>query len=266
MAAAGVRRVIPLTFGWEHIPKTLSVRGADPKIRLRTPVPGVLCEVDGGWFLLDAGFNSALLLDPPWRRRIESPDYRVELRSDTRDTLEVAFEEVGVDPGEVVAVGLSHLHVDHAGGLRWFTEHAEVHCQKREVEFALADTAAAEAAFMYRPDYDDARIDWRLSDGDAELAPGITAIATYGHTVGHQSFMVDLEGGGGFVFAFDAADLQENIDEERAPGNFIDDDEEQAIEAIRRLKAIAAEKGYRVIPGHDPDVWPSFTDELLVPS
>jgi glyoxylase-like metal-dependent hydrolase (beta-lactamase superfamily II) len=38
----------------------------------------------------------------------------------------------------------------------------------------------------------------------------------------------------------------------------------QAVEAIRRLKAIAAERGYRVIPGHDPEVWPAFTAELGV--
>lgn len=264
MAADGVRRIIPLTFGWEHIPKSLSVYGADHRTKLRTPVPGVLCEVDGGWFLLDAGFNSALFGDPPWRRRMESPDYVVELVSDTQDVIEAAFETVGVDPADVVGVGLSHLHVDHAGGLRWFTEQAQVHCQRREVDFALSDTAAAEAAFMYRADYDDGRIDWRLLDGDTEVAPGITAVATYGHTIGHQSFVVDLADGGGFVFAFDAADLQENLDDELAPGNFYAD-EEQAVEAIRRLKAIAAEKGYRVIPGHDPEVWPAFTDELGVP-
>ena len=32
-------------------------------------------------------------------------------------------------------------------------------------------------------------------------------IATYGHTVGHQSFVVDLPDGSGFVFAFDAAGI-----------------------------------------------------------
>ena len=37
------------------------------------------------------------------------------------------------------------------------------------------------------------------------------------------------------------------------------------IEAIRRLKAISSEKGYRLIPGHDPVVWPSFAAELGVP-
>ena len=77
--------------------------------------------------------------------------------------------------------------------------------------------------------------------------------------------MVDLADGGGFVFAFDAADLQENLDDESAPGYFVDDDEAGAIESIRRLKAIAAEKGYRVIPGHDPHVWPAFTAEMGVP-
>lgn len=37
------------------------------------------------------------------------------------------------------------------------------------------------------------------------------------------------------------------------------------IDAIRRLKAIAAERGYRLVPGHDPVVWPAFTAELGVP-
>ena len=64
------------------------------------------------------------------------------------------------------------------------------------------------------------------------------------------------------MFAFDAADLQRNLDEEVAPGSVATGDVDQAIEAIRRLKAIAAEKGYRVIPGHDPDVWPAFTAEM----
>lgn len=262
--AGAVRRVVPLTFGWEHLPKTVSVWGADPALRLRCPVPGVLCEVDGGWFLLDAGFNAAFLRDPPLRRRLTNPDYDVELVSDDRDCLTVAFETVGIDPGTVVGVGLSHLHLDHAGGLRWFVGQAPVHCQRRELTFGLADPAAAEAQYMHRMDYDDPRTDWRLADGDVEIAPGITAVATYGHTAGHQSFVVDLPGGDGFVFAFDAADLQENLDHERAPGSFVNG-EAEAVESIRRLKAIAAEKGYPLIPGHDPDVWPAFTAALGVP-
>jgi N-acyl homoserine lactone hydrolase len=124
---------------------------------------------------------------------------------------------------------------------------------------------------MFRIDYDDRVIDWRLADGEAELAPGVLAVPTYGHTPGHQSFVVTLEeraaeeyGVPGFVLAFDAADLQRNIDEELAVGGFIDCPPEQTVEAIRRLKAIAHERGLRLVPGHDPEVWPAFTRQLGV--
>jgi hypothetical protein len=41
-------------------------------------------------------------------------------------------------------------------------------------------------------------------------------------------------------------------------------DPKATLPAIRRLKAIAAERGFPLIPGHDPDVWPRFTRELGV--
>jgi N-acyl homoserine lactone hydrolase len=118
---------------------------------------------------------------------------------------------------------------------------------------------------MNRIDYDDPRIDWHLAEGDAEIAPGVTAILTAGHTPGHQSFVVDLDesvGGGGFVFAFDAADLTENIEQELAVGGRINAEPQETVEQIRRLKKIAADRGYRLVPGHDPVVWPSLTREL----
>ena len=57
----GVRRVVLLTLGWEELPKSVSVYGAPEEERLREPVPGVLLDVDGGWLLLDTGFNTALI-------------------------------------------------------------------------------------------------------------------------------------------------------------------------------------------------------------
>ncbi len=93
----------------------------------------------------------------------------------------------------------------------------------------------------------------------------MTAVLTVGHTPGHQSFIVDLDpsvGGGGLVFAFDAADLTINIDDELPVGGFIDVEPEVTVAAIRKLKALAADRGYRVVPGHDPVAWPALTAEL----
>ena len=268
-----VRRIVPLTFGWEELPETVSIHGGDPSVRLREPVPGVLLEVDGGWLLLDTGFNVATVRDPFLYRRFHGRghDIHAELLADDRDSLEVAFELVGIDPSDVAAVGLSHLHNDHAGGLRHFAERVPVHCQRRELEYGLSNHPEPERHGIFRLDFDDPVIDWRLADGDAELADGVVAVPTYGHTPGHQSFVVTLSAGAagaagvpGFVLAFDAADLQVNIDRELAVGGFVDCEPEQTIEAIRRLKAIAAERGYLLVPGHDPVVWPGFTSSLGV--
>lgn len=263
--------MVPLTFGWEHLPKSVSVLGADPTIRLRAPVPGVLCEVDGGWVLLDTGFNPTYLRDPAWRRRFPDslPDYEVEL-PDERDPLVSAFDLVGLDPAIVSTVAVSHFHLDHAGGVRWFAGHVPVHAQRSELEYVLGTPhPEPERQAIFRVDVDDPAIDWQLADGDVEIAPGVTAILTAGHTPGHQSFVVELDesvGGGGYVFAFDAADLQENLDHELPIGGAIGVPAESTVDAIRRLKAIAAERSYRLLPGHDPDVWPAFTRELGYPN
>jgi glyoxylase-like metal-dependent hydrolase (beta-lactamase superfamily II) len=211
--------------------------------------------------------------DAEWRRR-RGPEFETELvgpggLGGTADSLMAAFELVDVDPADVVAVAVSHFHYDHAGGLRHFAGRVPVYAQRAELEYARRATGPELEQHAYsRGDFDDPAIDWRPLDGDAEVVPGVIALLTAGHTPGHQSFAVAVDerhGGRGFVFAFDAADLQENLDHELAVGTTVDVDPETTIESIRRLKAIAAERGYRVVPGHDPDAWPAFTAELGVP-
>lgn len=261
----GVRRIVLLTLGWEDLPKFISVHGTPPEERLREPVPGVLLQCDGGWLLLDTGFNPALITDPQLRRRFHGdPAFRPVLPG-PGEPLEEALAGAGILFDEISAVGLSHLHHDHAGGLRHFAGRVPVHAQRAEVEFGLADHPVPERHAMFRIDYDDPAIDWRLADGDTDIAPGVRAILTAGHTPGHQSFVVDLDdsvGGGGFVFAFDAADLTENIEHELPLGGRVNVSPEATLEPIRRLKTIAAERGYELIPGHDPVVWPALTRSL----
>ena len=267
MVATGVGRVVPLTYGWEHLPKWISVHGADPSIRLREPVPGVLLELDGGWLLLDVGFNDSVVRDAEWQRR-RGTEFVTELPGPA-DNVESAFARVGIDPADVVAVAVSHFHYDHAGGLRHFAGRVPVYAQAAELAYVRnASEPDLERHAYSRADFDDPAIDWHPVEGDVEIAPGVTALHTAGHTPGHQSFLVDVDerhGGRGYVFAFDAADLQENLDDELPVGTTVDVDPAATVESIRRLKSIAAARGYRLVPGHDPDVWPAFTAERGVP-
>jgi glyoxylase-like metal-dependent hydrolase (beta-lactamase superfamily II) len=261
----GVRKIILLTLGWEELPKSISVYGSDPSLRMREPVPAVLLQTDGGYVLLDTGFNTALVRDPHlYRRFYPSVEYRPVLPG-PGEPIEEALADVGIDVDEIHAVSVSHLHHDHSGGLKLFAGRVPVHAQRREYEYGMRNDPDPEAHAFARVDYDDPRIDWQLADGYAEIAPGITAIPTYGHTPGHQSFRVDLDdsvGGGGFIFAFDAADLTENIEHELPIGGVVDVDPMETVENIRLLKKLSAEYGYELIPGHDPVVWPAMTERF----
>jgi N-acyl homoserine lactone hydrolase len=264
---AGVRRVVLLTLGWEELPKSVSVHGAPSDIVMREPVPAVLLDTDAGWLLLDTGYNTSLIRDPWLHARYHGTPGYTAILPGPGEPIEEALDKAGIPFEGIAAVGLSHFHVDHAGGLKLFAGRVPVHAQRREHEFGLSGDPTVEQNSIFRVDFDDPRIDWRLADGDTEIATGVTAISTPGHTPGHQSFVVDLDdsvGGGGFVFAFDAADLTENIEQELAIGGFIGVEPEETIEPIRRLKSLAAAKGYPLIPGHDPVVWPTLTDELAI--
>ena len=263
---SGVRRIVPLTLGWEDLPLSVSIHGAPPEAgRLREPVPGVLLLCDGGWLLLDTGFNTALITDPALRQRYHGDPVIPPVLPGAGEPIEEALDVAGIDLRDIHAVAVSHLHNDHAGGLKLFAGRVPVHVQRAELSYGMNGTPEPERHGIFRVDYDDPRIDWRPADGDAEIAPGVTAVLTAGHTPGHQSFVVDLDesaGGGGLVFAFDAADLTQNIEQEVAVGGFIDVEPEVTVAQIRTLKRLAAERGYRLIPGHDPVAWPALTSEL----
>ncbi len=258
-----VKRVIMLTLGWEDLPKSWSIYDTDPLVRIVEPVPALLVETVDGWVLIDTGFNKALIEDIALRRRFHGDFYEIRpiLPAYDKDPLLDALDRFGLGVDDLLCVAVSHLHNDHAGGLRHFgASGTPVYIQKRELEFGMFDSVRAEGHGFCRVDFDDPKLNWKLIDGDAEIAPGIGAVLTAGHTPGHQSFVVtgsqdrDEQG---YVFAFDAGDLVENFDSELAIGGYIDVEPNDTLEPIRRLKSIAAEHGYKLIPGHDPRVWPT---------
>jgi glyoxylase-like metal-dependent hydrolase (beta-lactamase superfamily II) len=202
--------------------------------------------------------------DGPLYRRLHGRNHEIVpvLPPGNGEPLAEALAARGLVLADIGRIYLSHLHNDHVGGLRLFDRSVPVWVQRRELEYGMSDHPFPERHGTFRIDYDDPDIDWRLLDGDCELAPGISAVLTPGHTPGHQSFVVDLPGEHGYVLAFDAADLRENVERELPVGGFVHCRAEDTIAPIRRLKQIAAEKGYEIIPGHDPEVWPALIETL----
>ncbi|MRG57809.1 MBL fold metallo-hydrolase [Phyllobacterium sp. SYP-B3895] len=116
--------------------------------------------------------------------------------------LSKSLAAAGVDPGSVDTVFLTHCHADHIGGLI-----SDPTGQFPKADLVLSET---ELDLWNSPDYASKLPDWAaagapatqkvfaaLGDrlhpikGGADVATGVTAVETPGHTQGHMSLLVD---------------------------------------------------------------------------
>ena len=171
------------------------------------------------------------------------------------DLLVHRLDALGIAADDVDIVVLSHLHFDHAGGAALFPK-SELVVQKDEYGYAQYPASFYES-FYYRKNFDLPGYRWRLLDGDTELAPGVTALRTDGHTPGHQSLLLELRETGPVILAADACYWREHWEGERVPG--VVWNPTLALHSIKRLKTLARLVGARVFPGHDPGFWESVT-------
>lgn len=101
-----------------------------------------------------------------------------------------ALAEAGLQPKDVTHVVLTHMHGDHIGGLMMdgMPTFANAAYLTGQVEFDHWSKAGNDGFEKnVRPLAEKMTF---LKDGDT-VAPGITAVATFGHTPGHMSFMLD---------------------------------------------------------------------------
>ncbi len=108
----------------------------------------------------------------------------------------------GIDPKQIDMVLVSHFHPDHINGIRskegaLVYANAELVVPKGDVAFYLDEAKMAAAPEGVRNAGNVAKRvfapvakDMRVYDWKQEVAPGITAIQSDGHTPGHTSFVV----------------------------------------------------------------------------
>jgi N-acyl homoserine lactone hydrolase len=157
------------------------LRGPDG---LQWPVHGFVVLHPGGAALVDTGVGGPDQLLNDWR---------VVNRS-----VADALAELDLSPADIGLVINTHLHFDHCGQNAVF-RHAACHVQRAELDRAERESPELYDWFGFM----NARFE--LLDGDTEVLPGLSVVATPGHTVGHQSVIVQSGDGTRAVLIGDAA-------------------------------------------------------------
>jgi glyoxylase-like metal-dependent hydrolase (beta-lactamase superfamily II) len=170
------------------------------------------------------------------------------------------MERLGIGPGTVSGVVLTHLHWDHTGNLGGFPE-AELIVQERELDFwgSPMGRRTQFAAHAEQADIDhvlqadrEGRV--RRLRGDAELGPGIEARLVGGHSPGQTILLVET-GSGPVVLASDAIHYYEEMERDWPCSLLVDVAETYAgYDLLRELEA----GGCQIVAGHDPLVMQRF--------
>jgi glyoxylase-like metal-dependent hydrolase (beta-lactamase superfamily II) len=207
----------------------------------------VVVRSGGKTILIDAGLGS-------------DPDLNLPRAGQLIKRLEAA----GIDLGSVTDLVLTHMHMDHIGGL--LVEGVKERLRKD----LRIHVAAAEVKFWESPDFSHTSMpqgfpdalrsaakrfvseygsNLRTFDEEHEIAPGVVARRTGGHTPGHSVVRV-ASGGDGLTFAGDAV-FTVGFEQPDWYNGFEHDPEEAARVRIRLLRELA-KSGEMLVATHLP--------------
>ena len=229
------------------IPKTFWSKWTEVDERNRIPM-------QANCLLLDDGDRKVLVetgCGGKWSDK-ERTIYAMENR-----TIRHALEEHEVDPKDISAVVVTHLHFDHAGGLTELGSNgepqpvfpnAEVFVQKQEWEDALANRSTMSRTYL-RSHLDPIREQVRTIDGIKEVLPGIRVEPLPGHTWGMQGiFFADAERT--VVFPGDLMPTQAHV--HPAASMAYDMLPHTSMENKATFLSRAADEGWTIVLDHEP--------------
>jgi glyoxylase-like metal-dependent hydrolase (beta-lactamase superfamily II) len=180
----------------------------------------------------------------------------------TLGRLPAALAALGVAPESVDAVLVTHLHLDHIGGLTANDApafpNATLHVSRADIDFWTDEGRASQAPEGMRGFFDVARATVaaygdRVTPltADGEVLPGATSVSLPGHTVGHAGFRLDSGDESILVFG-DAANSAAVQFRHPSAGFTFDTDPVQAAETRARLFDMLATDRLLVAGTHMP--------------
>ena len=212
------------------------------------------------WLLWDTGVPETALNDPRgWSTLPKLIVYHLDR------SLTDQLAEIGLKPGQIGRVAISHTHGDHIGNMGLFPN-ATIIMQR------------AEYSWIHSPDGSNDNVNQlmalarkllgtpknlQLIDGDSDVFGdgSVTLVSTPGHTPGHQSLLVHLKKSGFIILSGDIVHLEENFEENIVPS--LNTSKPESIASMARVRRLMGTYKAVLFINHDK----SQTDKLkLLPA
>ena len=232
-----------------------------PRERVDIPIVAFLVEHPGvGPILIDTGFHAGVAAKPSEALGRAGGLIFKDLKMEAEDAVPGQLRKRGIDPTAVKVVVMTHLHSDHASGIAQFPGATFV-VSNKEWETG----SKGKQVEGYFPRQFDHAFDWRLLDFEGAQADSfatfgrafdlfgdgsVRLVFTPGHSLGHMSVILRLEGGREALIAGDAIYTMRTLRESALPPLL--PDEHLFRRSLKEIQLYAKETPDAVIvPGHD---------------
>ncbi len=197
----------------------------------------------GAWILWDTGIEDAIAREPGGKVIAHA------IRGIVVRTIRDQLADIGLAPGDVETVILSHGHFDHVGNAALFP-HATWLLQRHEHDAMFGPSYAQ---YGYSPPlYEVLRVaKIELMDGDHNIFGDGSAqvVATPGHTPGHCSLLVRLANTGPVLLSADVAHFSFSMEHRCVPT--FNSDPDQSRRSMERVATIVRTEGAQLWFNHD---------------
>lgn len=223
------------------------VKCADKSEMIKSPISAILIEHPKlGNILYDTG---------------NSPFYTAEYPEETLETypipefisIQEALAQKGFLVSDMDLIVLSHLHFDHAGGLRYFagTKAAEhVLVAEPELKNAFYQVMTGQPGAYVKALFDFSGICYQTINETTKLADDVELFIQKSHTPGVIGMRLTTQGGTLLVTG-DTIYTRESYEKEIPPGGNINKTESEFFDNLNRIRQMQKEYQAEVLFGHD---------------
>lgn len=189
-----------------------------------------------GWMVWDTGLADAVAGMP--QGQAPADPRAIHWRRPT--TLASEVEKLGIKPGDVKFLAVSHTHPDHAGNVELFPSSMLL------VQKAEYDWPSPLGIGRFKAEHPVTKLE---GDHDVFGDGSVTILSTPGHTPGHQSLLVKLPKTGAVVLSGDAVHFQANWDNRGIPSMNVD--KQKTAASMQKISDILAKERGQLWINHD---------------